>query len=46
MSFTQGHVATPGEPNDDAEQGAPSTAVVGNPMEVEEEPNNHELEWP
>lgn len=46
MSFIRGHVATPCEPDDDAEQGTPSTTIVGDTIEVEEEPNFHELERP
>jgi len=44
--FIGGHVATPSELDDDVEQGTPSAATEGDPMEVEEEPNYHGNEWP
>ena len=39
-------MATPSELDDDVEQGTPSAATEGDPMEVEEEPNYHGNEWP
>ena len=43
---TGGHVATPCEPDDDAEQGTPRAAAEGDSTKVEEELNRHGNGWP
>lgn len=39
-------MATPCELDDDAQQGTLGIAAAGDSTKVEEESNNHELEWP
>jgi len=42
---TRGQVATPCEPDDDAGQGTPSVAAVGDSMGREEELKRHGRKW-